>query len=88
MKILRPEVEESIVSGGSLYDMFDNVIKVLFNITDKEYDFIAEHATPEELDIFVSALGTDLKPSSFGERRKALELRNEMLEKIKAKTDE
>ena len=85
MKILRPEVESSLVDGGSLYDMFDNVIKVLFNITDKEYDFIAEHSSPEELDVFVSALGTDLKQSTFGERRKALELRNKMLVEFNSK---
>jgi len=79
MKILRPEVEASLVHGGDLHDMFDNVIKVLFNITDSEYDFIAEHSTDQELDTFVTALGTDMMASTFGERRRALELRNKML---------
>jgi hypothetical protein len=79
MKILRPEVTACIVSGGGLQDMFDNVIKVLFNITDDEYDFIAETANDEELDVFLTALGNLEKGSSFSERRKALELRNKML---------
>ena len=76
MKILRPEVQECIVSGGGIHDMFDNVIKVLFNITDTEYDFIAETSTDEELNVFLTALGDMEKGSTFTERRSALELRN------------
>lgn len=82
MKILRPEVESCLVNSGGVYDMFDNVVKVLFNITDEEYDYIAEHSTDDELDIFVTSLGTLEKGSSFGERRKALELRNSMLSRL------
>lgn len=82
MKILRPEVKLCIINDGSLYDMLDNVIKVLFNITDDEYDFIAEHSSPEELEVFVKALGNDLKSSSFSERKNALKLRNKMLDKF------
>ncbi len=88
MKILRPEVEACIVSGGGIHDMFDNVIKVLFNITDDEYDAIAENASDEELNVFLSALGTIEKGSTFTERRKALELRNEMLIKFNSKEKE
>ncbi|CAB4174483.1 hypothetical protein UFOVP1247_8 [uncultured Caudovirales phage] len=82
MKILRPEVNACIHSDGGIHDMFDNVIKVLFNITDDEYDFIAECANDEELNVFLTALGNMEKGSSFTERRKALELRNEMLTKF------
>jgi hypothetical protein len=88
MKILRPEVEAGIVSGGGIHDMFDNVIKVLFNITDDEYDFIAENAKDDELDVFLAALGNMEKGSSFAERRKALELRNEKLTLFNLKKDE
>ena len=76
MKILRPEVQECIVVGGGIHDMFDNVIKVLFNITDDEYDFIAATSTDDELNVFLTALGDMEKGSTFTERRKALELRN------------
>lgn len=82
MKILRPEVDACVLSGGSLQDMFDNVIKVLFNITDAEYDFIAETATDTELSIFLSALGTLETASTFTQRKLALILRNEMLVKF------
>jgi hypothetical protein len=88
MKILRPEVQTCIVSGGGIHDMFDNVIKVLFNITDDEYDFIAETANDEELNVFLAALGDMDKGSSFTERRKALELRNEILAKFNTKEKE
>lgn len=88
MKILRPEVQACIMSGGGMQDLFDNVIKVLFNITDDEYDFIADNAKDEELNVFLSALGSIDTSSSFSERRKALELRNEMLVKFNAKEKE
>ena len=88
MKILRPEVQACIVSGGGIHDMFDNVIKVLFNITDDEYDFIAETANDEELNVFLTALGNMEHGSSFTERRQALNLRNEMLVKFNAKEKE
>jgi hypothetical protein len=82
MKILRPEVDACVLSGGGLQDMFDNVIKVLFNITDDEYDFIAESATDSELNIFLGALGNLELGSTFTQRRHALVLRNEMLIKF------
>jgi hypothetical protein len=82
MKILRPEVESSIVHGGGLYDLFDNLIKMLYNITDQEYNFILEIATEEEIEVFVSALGSMETSSTFSQRRRALELRNKMLIKF------
>ena len=82
MKILRPEVQACIVETRGIHDLFDNLIKVLFNITDEEYDFIAEHSTDHELDVFVTALGTDMMASTFGERRKAIELRDKMLARL------
>ena len=88
MKILRPEVESCLVQTGGLQDMFDNVIKVLFNITDEEYDFIAENSTDDELNIFLNALGTPEKGSSFTERRLALDLRNRMLTRLNSSKDE
>jgi hypothetical protein len=82
MKILRPEVEACIVNGGGMQDMFDNVIKVLFNITDDEYDFIAENANDDEITVFLTALGNIEAGSSFTERRRALELRNRLLDRL------
>jgi hypothetical protein len=88
MKILRPEVEACLVNDGGLQDLFDNVIKVLFNITDAEYDFIIESATDDELNIFLSALGGIETGSTFSERRLAIELRNKILLNFKTQKDE
>jgi hypothetical protein len=82
MKILRPEVEACLVAERGLHDLFDNLVKQLFNITDEEYDFIAATSTDDELENFVAALGTDDKPATFRERRLALELRNRKLKKL------
>jgi hypothetical protein len=82
MKILRPEVEACLVAERGLHDLFDNLIKSLYNITDEEYDFIAGCSTDEEIDVFVSALGNDERPSTFRERRLALELRNRKLKEL------
>jgi hypothetical protein len=87
MKILRPEVKECILETSVMQDMFDNVIKVLFNITDTEYDFIIGLANDSEIEIFLAALGTIDKGSSFTQRRLALELRNKLLANFKEEID-
>jgi hypothetical protein len=86
MKILRPEVQKSIVSADcTLFDMFDNVFKTLFNITDDEYDFIASTAIDSELEIFITSIGQIGEPSTFTQRRLALELRNKFIAKYNAR---
>jgi hypothetical protein len=79
MKILRSEVK--IKNGGGFYDLFDDSIKSLFNITDEEYDFICETATDEELDIFLLAL----YDTPFSEKRKSIQMRNKLLENFNKK---
>jgi hypothetical protein len=70
--------------SGGMTDVFDNVVKQLFNITDDEYDFIAGESTDEELDIIMDALGGSKAPFSL--RRQALEIRNKYL-KLKNETE-
>jgi hypothetical protein len=79
MKILRPEVEACIVETADFFEFMDNLILTLFNITNDEYDYIIANATDEDLQVFVAALGTDEKASTFTQRRLSLELRNRML---------
>jgi hypothetical protein len=62
-------------------DIFDDLIKTFYNITDDEYDYIADNASDDELHIFLSALGGLEKPSTFTERRKGLIMRNHYIEK-------
>lgn len=78
MKILRPEVESSLVIGG-ITDLVDSLVKQLYNITDSEYDFICERASDSELNIFVDALGTDEGPADFKTRRQAILIRDKYL---------
>lgn len=70
MKKLRPEIE--FTNHGGLADLLDNEFKAAYNVTDAEYNYICEFATDEELGILV-------KPESFSEVRKALEIRNKYL---------
>lgn len=81
MKILRPEVQESLRGCGGLHDLFDDLIKSFYNITDDEYDYIAGNASTEDLDIFLAALGGMETPSTFAERRQGLVMRNRYVEK-------
>jgi len=69
MKNIREEI--NFTAKGGILDLFDNAIKAAFNITD------------EEIDHFVSALGGMDTPSTFTQRRLALEVRNNYLIQMK-----
>lgn len=84
MKNVRPEIATK--NNGGLLDLFDNVIKLAFNITDAEYDYIAENATDAELEKFVSAFGTIEETPTFSDRRAALEVRNKYLKQMNDET--
>lgn len=75
MKKVRQEIK--LKSQCDLADLIDNGIKRSFNITDDEYDFIAEYATDEDLSIFLMP-----NEPTFSDKRKALEIRNFYLEKF------
>ena len=80
MKVLKDGV--ILKPSGGMTDVFDNVVKQLFNITDDEYDFICENATDEDLDTFLTAMGGLETDPTFTEKRKGLEVRNKYLEKF------
>lgn len=79
MKILRDEVINDTPTSGNMFDMFDSAIYTLFNITSDELDTICKLATDEEMDTFVSGMGTIDENATFTERRKALEIRNKYI---------
>lgn len=58
---------------GDLTDAFDDVIKSAWYINDDELDYICEHSTDEELDLFMGGDG------SFGDKRKALKVVEDLL---------
>jgi hypothetical protein len=78
MKKVREEIE--FKGSGGFLDVFDDYVKGLYNITDEEYDFIAERLRDEEISIFVSPI--DVEKVSFSQKRMALELRNKYLKQF------
>ncbi len=82
----RTNKECGIKTSGGLTDLFDNIIKSTWRITDQEYDSILEKMTDEEMDLFLTE-----KPS-FGDMRKMIilverllslsEYRDEQIKKI------
>jgi hypothetical protein len=77
MKNIRDEVK--IKGSGRVTDLIDDMIKSAYNITDDEYDFIAGETSDEDLNVFLDGLGDFKSPSTFGEKRRALEVRNKYL---------
>jgi hypothetical protein len=75
MKKVREEIQ--FKNKGGITDIFDDYVKGLYNITDEEYDFLAEKMSHEEMDIFVSVFNGS--NTTFSEKRKALEIRNKYL---------
>ncbi len=80
MKILRPEVSNDMPMSGGLTDLMDMAIYVLYNITSDELDIICELCTDEEMNQFVSGLGSLDTSPTFTEKRKGLEVRNKYVE--------
>ncbi len=85
MKNLRGEIE--FKEKGSIFDLFDNQLKAAYNITDDEYDYIAENMTDEELSTFIDVLilSEDSQKVSFDSIKNALMIRNKYLNKMKNK---
>lgn len=59
-----------IKNKGGMIDLFDNMIKTAYRITDEEYDHLCEIMNEDEMDIFVNE-----KPT-FADKRKMIELLN------------
>jgi hypothetical protein len=84
MKNIRSEIE--FRSDGSIFSIFDDVVKHAYNITDDEYDYIAENMTDSELSIFLDIIRDETtKRSSFTDRRNALMIRDKYLNKFNNK---
>jgi hypothetical protein len=77
VKKLREEIQ--FKSKGGINDLMDNQVKSAYNITDEEYDYIAEVLSDGELSIFVDGCGLGNSDVSFSTIREALEIRNKYL---------
>lgn len=74
-RLKRKKRTDIIYKGcGGLTDAFDDALKQTWYINDEEYDFIAQNATDEELDLFLN-----LKPTRDN-MRKALMVVDKLLD--------
>lgn len=73
----RPEEVLGLKGKCSLFDLADNEIKQTFYITDAEYDYLTERMLDAELDSFLID-----EFSSFGEKRKCLEMIDRYLKEM------
>lgn len=85
MKKIREEVE--IKGSGRVTDLVDDMIKQAYNITDEEYDYIAGETSDEDLQVFLDGLGDFKTPSTFTEKRRALEVRNKYIKMFNEKSE-
>jgi len=69
----RTNKECGIKKSGGITDLFDNVIKSAWRLTDEEFDSILEKMTDEEMDLFLTE-----KPT-FEEKRKMIILVERLL---------
>lgn len=59
--------------SGGMSDLFDNAFKAGLNLTDDEYDYIAEHMTDEESMLLVNDNPT------FTQKREVINIRSKYL---------
>jgi len=74
MKILRPEVEECLISSGGLFDLFDNQMMHWLNITINELNFMTAGMSEDEMDTLMGG-----GERNFATARKIIEIRNKYL---------
>lgn len=71
-----------IKSSGGLTDAFDNMFKDVFRIDDAEYDYIAEHASEDQLTHLTIDANLRGKPLTFKEKRAIICTLDNLLAKI------
>lgn len=62
-----------ILSQGGLFDILDNEIKLIYRITDDEYDLACDILTDEEMNLFIK------NEMNFAEKRKILTILNDKI---------
>ena len=72
----RDKKELKLVNKGGITDLFDNVIKESFRITDDEYDYIVENVSDDEIGYLVS------EEMAFSEKRECLKIIEKYLTKL------
>ena len=73
----RPVSEYKLVWPATPPQIFDNNIKEAYRINDAEYDYLCEHMTDEEIDLFTS---DDL---DFSGKRRLINLLNKYVDEYR-----
>lgn len=68
------DIDLGILASGGMFDLVDNAIKESLRITDKEYDFLVEKTTDEELNLLIK------ENKTFSDKRKLSIILNKYLE--------
>ena len=77
MKKLRKEVDDCLAGkGGVFVSLMDILHCTAYNVTIDEIETMCEQASDEEINIVAAGLGGLDTPSTFTEKRRALEVRN------------
>jgi hypothetical protein len=86
----RTNSELGIKNKGAITDLIDNAIKSTWRINDKEYDFLLDRMTDDQMHHFIDIMQS--KSPTFSEKRNLLimveyfldksEYRNEKIDKI------
>lgn len=83
-RLSRKNRTDIIIKGhGGITDAFDDAIKETWRIDDDEYDYIAEFADDEILDLLVS----DMSLLTITEKKRAITLINNKIDEYKNSDD-
>lgn len=79
----RTNEELGILSQGGLLDLFDNESKFWFRLNDKEFDFLCEETSDDEVMLL---FGHPEEKMSFSEKRAMLTRLKELTDKYESRT--
>lgn len=74
----RTNSELGIKNKGAITDLIDNAIKSTWRINDKEYDFLLDRMTDEEMHNFIDIVQSE--SSTFSEKKKMIILVERLLD--------
>lgn len=72
-RLARRNVDKALFklkAQGGVFDMFDNVFKETYRVTDSEFDWLAEHLNNEELGLITT--DPNITPFTFSQKRQLL----------------
>lgn len=62
------------IHAGGINNLFDNMIKVIFRVTDEEYDLLCQKMTDEEMNLLL------VEDLTFAEKRQVINILNKYID--------